>query len=119
MKCPASVSVSTEAARNHSSSSIAATTDNVSSGSEQLRDGHLREPADGRRSYVRPSTGITIQSFTITNAQRLSQWKASSNGSRRPSRVSPAKLLTKDQARGITCGAPVSRHTRARQSEHQ
>src|SRR6516165_3339618 len=79
MKCPASVSVSTEAARNHSSSSIAATTDNVSSGSEQLRDGHLREPADGRRSYVRPSTGITIQSFTITNAKRLSQWKASSN----------------------------------------
>src|SRR6516164_358852 len=78
-KCPASVSVSTEAARNHSSSSIAVTTDNASSGSEQLRDGHLREPADGRRSYVRPSTGTTIQSFTITNAKRLSQWKASSN----------------------------------------
>src|SRR5215467_11701653 len=51
MKCPASVSVSTEAARNHSSSSIAVTTDNALSGSEQLRDGHLREPADGRRSY--------------------------------------------------------------------
>ena len=31
------------------------------------------------KELVRPSTGTTIQSFTITNAKRLSQWKASSN----------------------------------------
>ena len=28
-----------------------------------------------------------------------------------------SEFLSQDEARGITCGAPVSRHTRARQSE--
>jgi hypothetical protein len=32
------------------------TTDNASSGSVPARDGHLGEPAGGRRSYARPST---------------------------------------------------------------
>jgi hypothetical protein len=53
--------------------------DNRQRSSGQARDGHLGEPAGGRRSYARPSTRAMIQSSTIPNAKRLSRWKASSN----------------------------------------
>ena len=61
MKCLAFASASTEAARNHSSSSIAVITDSASSESGQLRYGRFREPAGGGRSYAQPRPSLDRQ----------------------------------------------------------